>query len=58
MQSYHSLPDLTGYRSKAAKQIFKLASEHAEKTAELGRLGNAAEEARRTPSKVLRGEGS
>ncbi len=48
MQSYHSLPDLTGYKSKAAKRIFKLAQEHAEKTAELGRLGTELDEARRT----------
>jgi hypothetical protein len=47
VQSYQSLPDLTGYRSKAAKRIFKLAEEHAEKTTELGRLGSDVEEAKR-----------
>jgi hypothetical protein len=46
MQSYQSLPDLAGYRSRAAKRIHKLSEEHADKTAELGRLGNAVEEAR------------
>jgi DNA repair exonuclease SbcCD ATPase subunit len=46
VQSYQSLPDLTGYRRKAAKRIFKLAEEHAEKTTELGRLGSEVEEAK------------
>ena len=48
MQTIYSRPDLTGYRSRAAKRIFKLSEEHAEKTAELGRLGNAVEEARQS----------
>jgi hypothetical protein len=48
MQSYHSLPDLTGYKSRAAKRIFKLSEEHADKTAELGRLGTAVEQARQS----------
>ena len=29
MQSYHSLPDLTGYKFKAAKHIARLAEEYA-----------------------------
>jgi hypothetical protein len=29
MQSYHSPPDLTGYKSKAAKYMARLAEEHA-----------------------------
>ena len=48
MQTFHSLPDLTGYRSRAAKRIFKLSAEHAEKIVELGGLENAVEEARQS----------
>ena len=36
MQSYQSLLDLTGYKSKAAKRIARLAEEHTEKVRELG----------------------
>jgi chromosome segregation ATPase len=46
MQSYHSLPDLTGYRSKAAKRLSRLAQEHTEKVRELGALGQEVEEAK------------
>jgi hypothetical protein len=46
MLNYQSLPDLTGYKSKAAKQIRMLAEEHTEKTRELGRIGRALEDAR------------
>ena len=47
MQSYQSLPDLTGYKSKAAKRIAQLAEEHTEKALrELGALGRDLEQAR------------
>ena len=35
MPNYHSLPDLTGYKSKAAKRILKLSEEHAQKMGDL-----------------------
>jgi DNA repair exonuclease SbcCD ATPase subunit len=46
MQSYQSLPDLTGYKRKAAKRIALLAEEHTEKVRELGALGRDLEQAR------------
>jgi DNA repair exonuclease SbcCD ATPase subunit len=44
--TYHTLPDLTGYKSKAARRIGKLVEEHTEKQRELGEVGRAFEEAR------------
>lgn len=46
MQGYISLPDLTGYKSKAARRIARLAEEHTAKTRELGTLGNDLVQAR------------
>jgi hypothetical protein len=46
MQTYQSLPDLTGYKSKAAKRIARLAEEHAHKVTQLGALGRDLEQAR------------
>jgi hypothetical protein len=51
MQSYQSLPDLTGYKSKAAKRIARLAEEHTEKVRELGALGRDLEQARYGPTR-------
>ena len=44
--TFHSLPDLTDYKSKAARRIAKLAAEHTEKQRELGEVGRAYEQAR------------
>jgi chromosome segregation ATPase len=44
--TYHSLPDLTGYKSKAARRIAKLTEEHTEKQHELGAVGRGFDEAR------------
>ena len=46
MPTYHSLPNLEGYRSKAARTILKLAREHTEKQRELSAIGRQLEEAR------------
>jgi hypothetical protein len=50
MPNYHSLPDLTGYKSKAAKRILKLSEEHGQKMRELGDLGREYEDARQVLS--------
>lgn len=47
MRSYHSLPDLSGYRSKAARRIARLVEEHTEKVGELSKVGHDLEQARR-----------
>jgi chromosome segregation ATPase len=44
--NYHSLPDFSGYESKAAKRIARLAAEHTEKVGELGALGRDLAQAR------------
>jgi hypothetical protein len=44
--TYHSLPDLSAYKSKAARRIAKLAEEHIEKQHELGAVGRDYELAR------------
>ncbi len=46
MPSYHTLPDLSGYKSKAAKKIARLVEEHERKAKELGALGSETEQAR------------
>ena len=46
MPTYHSLPDLSGYKGKAARAILKLAKEHTEKQRELSAIGRQLEEAR------------
>jgi chromosome segregation ATPase len=46
MPNYHSLPNLTGYKSKAAKRILKLSEEHAQKMGELSALGRGLDETR------------
>ena len=49
MPTYHSLPDLSGYKGKAARAILKLAKEHTEKQRELSAIGRQLEEARSRP---------
>ncbi len=46
MPNYVSLPDLSGYKSKPAKRILKLAEEHAQKMGELSALGRDLDETR------------
>jgi len=46
MPNYHSLPNLSGYKSKAAKRILKLSEEHAQKMGELSALGRDLDETR------------
>ncbi len=46
MPNYVSLPDLSEYKSKAAKRILKLSEEHAQKMGELSALGRDLDETR------------
>jgi hypothetical protein len=44
MPTYQSLPDLTGYKGKAAKRIAQLAEEHTEKVRERDAQAKGAEQ--------------
>ncbi len=46
MPNYVSLPDLSEYKSKAAKRILKLSEEHAQKMGDLSALGRGLDETR------------